>query len=231
MRLVVGQAVADGIGDGHVARPGGVEQAGAAEHRVGPELQRVEVVVVDPAVDARRPGARPSVVRMYSTLSQAHQVPALDQLHAHLAGQERVLEVGRVVHPRRQQDDHRVVRRSAAPTPAAPPAAWRGSRRRAGPGGSRTARGTRGSWPGGSRSRRRSPRGCGRCPPGRRSCPPGRAPGRCPRRGPGPRWRGSIPAASRWKWVALVTRRRLISAVVEHLAGAVDVVRGTPPAP
>ncbi len=32
-RLVVGQAVADRVGDGHVARPGRVEQAWAAEHR------------------------------------------------------------------------------------------------------------------------------------------------------------------------------------------------------
>ena len=61
-QLVVGDAVADRVGDGDLAGPGGVEHAGAADHRVGPEVHRVEELVVDPAVDdvdraARRPSS------------------------------------------------------------------------------------------------------------------------------------------------------------------------------
>ena len=40
-----------GVGDGDVARAVGVHEAGAAEHRVGAELQRVEEVVVHTTVD------------------------------------------------------------------------------------------------------------------------------------------------------------------------------------
>ena len=50
-QLVVGDAVADRVGDRDVAGPGGVDEAGAPEQRVGPELDRVEELVVDPAVD------------------------------------------------------------------------------------------------------------------------------------------------------------------------------------
>ena len=50
-QLVVGDPVADRVGDRHVPGPGRVDDAGAADHRVGAELQRVEEVVVDPAVD------------------------------------------------------------------------------------------------------------------------------------------------------------------------------------
>ena len=49
--LVVGDAVADRVGDRHVAGARGVHQARAAEQRVGAEVHRVEELVVDPAVD------------------------------------------------------------------------------------------------------------------------------------------------------------------------------------
>ena len=54
-QLVVGHAVADRVGDGDVAGPGRVQDARAADDRVGPELHRVEEVVVDPPVDDVHP--------------------------------------------------------------------------------------------------------------------------------------------------------------------------------
>ena len=79
---------------------------GAPEHRVLAEVERVEELVVDPAVDH---------VHALQALRRAHvddvvvaqQVAALDELDAHVAGEERVLEVGRVVHAGRQQHDGR----------------------------------------------------------------------------------------------------------------------------
>ena len=49
--LVVGDAGADGVGDGDVAGAIGGEQAGDAEHGVGAEHEGVQEVVVDAAVD------------------------------------------------------------------------------------------------------------------------------------------------------------------------------------
>ena len=97
--LVVGHAVAHAVGDGHPAGPGRVDDARAAHQRLGPELQRVEVVVVDAPVDhvdrhLALGGAQEDVGAV------AHQVAALDQVHAHEAGQQRVLVEGRVVHAR-----------------------------------------------------------------------------------------------------------------------------------
>ena len=105
--LVVADAVADRAGDHDVAGAGGVEQPGHAEHRVRPELHRVEEVVVDAAVDD---------VDLALALGGAHvdrvvaaeQVAALDQFHAHLAGQQRMLEVRRVVDTRGEHDDRRI---------------------------------------------------------------------------------------------------------------------------
>ena len=97
--LVVGDPVADGVGDGDVAGPGRVEDARAADERIGAEVQRVEELVVDPAVHHVHPllaGRGPHV----DDPVPADQVPAFDQFDAHLAGQEGVLEVGRVVHAR-----------------------------------------------------------------------------------------------------------------------------------
>ena len=138
--FVVAHPVADGAGDHHVARAGGVEQAGHAEHRIGPELHRVQVDVVDTPVDD---------VDLALALGGAHvdlvvaaeQVAAFDQLDAHLAGQQRMLEVRRVVDAR-----------GSAPPPsgrprwwprscAAPAAGAPRSRRRRAPGGWRTGSG------------------------------------------------------------------------------------------
>ena len=50
-RFVVGDTVPDEVRDRDVAGPCRVDQAGAAQHRVGAEMQRIEVLVVDSAID------------------------------------------------------------------------------------------------------------------------------------------------------------------------------------
>ncbi len=105
--LVVGDAVADRVGQRHVAGPRGVDDAGAAQHGVGPEVHRVEELVVDAAVDH---------VHRRHALGGPHHHPAaaalevapLDELDAHRAREQRVLEVGTVVDARRQHHHRRV---------------------------------------------------------------------------------------------------------------------------
>ncbi len=98
---------ADGVGERDRAGAIGVEQARDAEVRVAPERQRVEEVVVHAAVDhvdAAQPGRRPHV----DDVVVHEQVAAFDERHAHLAREERVLEVGRVADARRQDDEGRI---------------------------------------------------------------------------------------------------------------------------
>jgi hypothetical protein len=103
-QLVVAHAVAHRVRDHDVARPRGVDQAADTEHPLGAELERVEELVVDPPVDhvdalvALRGAHVDEVVA-------AEQVAALDQLDAHLPGQQRVLEVGGVEDTGGQHDD------------------------------------------------------------------------------------------------------------------------------
>ena len=95
-QLVVGHAVAERVRDRHVPGPGRVHHSGDSEHRVGPELHRVDELVVHPAIDH---------IHRALTLGGPHpdpaggadQVAALDQLHPHRAGQPGMLEVGAVV--------------------------------------------------------------------------------------------------------------------------------------
>ena len=71
-------------------------------------MQRVEIVVVDTAVD-----------HMYRDLALrraeehlgpvADEVAPLDEVHAHQTGQERVLVEGRVVHAGREHDDRGIL--------------------------------------------------------------------------------------------------------------------------
>ena len=114
--LVVGDAGAQRVGDRDRARAVGAHEARDAEQRVGAELQRVDEVVVEAAVDrvhAPQPGGRAHVEDVV-----AHdEVGGLDQLDAHLTREERVLEVGRVHRAGRPDDDGRLVlgaRRDAA---------------------------------------------------------------------------------------------------------------------
>ena len=96
--LVVRDAGADGVGDGDVAGAIGGEQPWHAQHRVRPERQRVEEVVVDSPVhdvDALRAPSRAHVQHVV-----AHEeVLPFDELDPHLLGEEGVLEVGAVVVP------------------------------------------------------------------------------------------------------------------------------------
>ena len=82
----------------------GAEQAGDAEVRIRPHRQRIEEAVVDPPVDHVDP-LRPARRAHEDAALVDEQVGALDQLDAHLVGQERMLEIGAVVVARRQQHD------------------------------------------------------------------------------------------------------------------------------
>ena len=94
--LVVGHPRAGGVGEHDVAVPIDVEQAGHAQQAVAAEGEGIEELVVDSSVDD---------VDLTLAVGAAHEDPvaldeevaALHQRHAHLAGEERVLEVGRVV--------------------------------------------------------------------------------------------------------------------------------------
>ncbi len=121
--LVVGHAVADRVGQREVAGARCVEHPRAPEQRVAAEVDRVEELVVDPAVDhvhgreARgRPHHHPAPAR--------DQVAALHELHAHRPREQRVLEVRPVEDPGGEHDDRRVgdTGRSGGPQGAQQPA-------------------------------------------------------------------------------------------------------------
>ena len=103
-RLVVGDAGAGRIGDGDVAGAIDVHDAGHAERGVRPERQRIEISVVNAAVEH---------VDLLVALGRAHgdmavgdtQILPLDKLHTHLVSQEGVLEIGGVETAWRQHGD------------------------------------------------------------------------------------------------------------------------------
>ena len=106
--LVVGDPVADRVGDRDVAEPGGEHEAGRPEHRVGAELQRIEELVVDPAVDHVDAGRAGGGAHEHPAAG-AVEVASLDELDAHQAREQGVLEVRRVVDARGEHDDRRIV--------------------------------------------------------------------------------------------------------------------------
>ena len=108
--LVVGHAVADRVAHRHRARTHGAEQAGHAERRVRAERDRIQEGVVDAAVDHIDRHQTLDGAQVHDMLIH-HEVGTLDQLYAHLAGEECVLEVRRVVDARRQDHDERFVAR------------------------------------------------------------------------------------------------------------------------
>ena len=115
--LVVGHAGADGVGQAELPARYAPIRPGDAELAVAAEGQGVEEVVVDPAVDhvdPLRPAGRPHE----DLAAVEEQVAPLDQLDAHLAGEEAVLVIGRVVDARASAR-----RPSGRPTPAG--AMWR----------------------------------------------------------------------------------------------------------
>ncbi len=98
---------ADGVGQRDVAGAIGVEQSGDAEVRIAPERQRIEEVVVDAAidhVDAPQAGRRAHV----DDVVVDEEVAAFDERDAHLAREERVLEIRGVADAGRQHDERRI---------------------------------------------------------------------------------------------------------------------------
>ncbi len=75
----------------HVAGAIGVEQAGHAQHRIRPEGEGIEEIVVDTAIDhVHALGAGGGAHVDLAALDE--QVLPLAELGAHLVGEERVLE-------------------------------------------------------------------------------------------------------------------------------------------
>ena len=105
--LVVGDAVADRVGDGDIAATGRVQQAGHAEYRIPFEMNRIDEIVVDPAVDH---------VHRQEAVGGAHadpsglcdEVASFDEADTHQTSEQGVLEVGRVVGARRKHDHARI---------------------------------------------------------------------------------------------------------------------------
>ena len=104
-RLVVGYPVAHGVGQGDVAGPGGVEDPGATEQRTRLELERVQELVVHAPVYDVHPLLARSRAHVDDPVA-TYEVTPFDQGHAHLAGQEGMFEIGRIVDPR-GKDHHR----------------------------------------------------------------------------------------------------------------------------
>ncbi len=109
-RLVVCDPGADGVRERHVPGSVCVQQPRHAEQAVLPEGERVEEVVVDAPVD--------DVDALHATgravedaVAMHDEIPRLDDLDAHLAPEERVLEVGGVVRAGREEDDARLAPR------------------------------------------------------------------------------------------------------------------------
>ena len=85
-----------------------LQQPGHAQQRLGPQLQRIAVVVVEAAQDHVH-RVQPAQ-RLEEHAPVAHgQIAALDQRVAEVLRQERLLEVGRVVRAGGQQHDARVL--------------------------------------------------------------------------------------------------------------------------
>ncbi len=106
--LVVRHPGADGIGQDQMALFVDREQARHAQHGVGAEGQGVEEGVVDAAVDHVHP-LRPHRGAHVEVVVLDEEVLPLHQLHAHLLGQEGVLEIGAVEGSRREHHHGGVV--------------------------------------------------------------------------------------------------------------------------
>ena len=104
-------AGAERIGEHHRAAARAVGEPGDSERGVGPQLERVAVVVVLAA--QQRVDALQALYRLQPDLAVAYrEVAPLDEREAEVARQQRVLEVRLVVRSRRQQADQR---RAVAP--------------------------------------------------------------------------------------------------------------------
>ena len=112
------RARSERVGDRHVARARGFHEPGNAERRIGAQLQRIAVAVVEsPEDDVDRLQA---IERLDEDAPIAHgQVATLDEREAEIARQVRVLEVGLVERTGREQHDARRVALARSPAPSA----------------------------------------------------------------------------------------------------------------
>ena len=106
--LVVGDAGADGVGEGEIADAVGVHEAGHAQDAVGAEAERIEEIIVDPAVEDVDPAQAGGGAHVDEAFID-DQIAAFDQFDAHLAGEEAVLEIGGVVDAGREDGDDGIV--------------------------------------------------------------------------------------------------------------------------
>ena len=106
--LVVGHTGPQRVGQADVARVISPDQPGDSQHAVMAERERVEEIVIDPAVDDVHPPEAPR--RAPEDLPAVQQqVASLHQLDAHLPGEEAVLVVCRVIYAGAEDHDGRVV--------------------------------------------------------------------------------------------------------------------------
>ena len=182
-RLVVGDARADRVGDRHRAGAVGADEPGNPEQRVGAELERVDEVVVEPAVDRVHPlqTAR-SCACSRRRRARRDRSPRPARFPSGARGR-RARNRPSSSAPASTARPSRRRRRRRAPPRAARPGAATGSDRRPGSGGPRTARASAASSPAGSRSRTRYPTASARCPRARASGRRRPAPDRTRRRG------------------------------------------------
>ncbi len=221
--LVVGDAVADRVGERDVAGAGGVDQARGSRAASRPGSAPGRGTRRRRGGRSRAPARGRCVVRIITRPAAALQVAALDQLDAHRAGEQRVLEVGAVVDARREHDDGRVgdtgrgggAQRGEQPLRVAGDRTdpVLGERSRAAP------RRSRAGWS----SRRRPRTAPARCPRARGTRRRRRGSGRCRRRARGRRSAGATPAAARWKCDEVAIDPARDHAVGEDLPGVVHV--------
>ena len=94
--LVVGNSIAHGVHHRHISRPCRRQQSGHPQARVVAEHHRVEVVIVDAPVHHIHPTPAPGGAHVHHVVVHL-EVSTLNQFHAHLTCQKRVLEIGGVI--------------------------------------------------------------------------------------------------------------------------------------
>ena len=72
------------------------QQSRDAQHRILPEGERIQEIIIDAPIDHIHPLRTPGGAHVQHLIAH-EQILALDQFHAHLLGQEGVFEIGAVV--------------------------------------------------------------------------------------------------------------------------------------
>lgn len=90
------------IGEGHIALPEGVHQTRDTEERILPKDFRIQKIVIDSPINDV--DLRQALGSLYvHTVLENDNVGTLNDFDAHLAREEGVFEIGRIVHPRCQE--------------------------------------------------------------------------------------------------------------------------------